>query len=58
MEQTIIALSIVALAIALIAWRVYISLKRKACCGSCGCNVMSPKAKKQMLAKRAAKAQR
>jgi hypothetical protein len=53
MTQTITALSIVALAIALIAWRVYRSLKSSACCGSCGCNLISAKAKKKMLAKRA-----
>lgn len=54
MPQTLLALSLVALAIAIIAWRLYKALKRSACCGSCGCNVMPAKAKRKMLAKRAA----
>ncbi|MGJ8671395.1 FeoB-associated Cys-rich membrane protein [Rubritalea sp.] len=54
MPQTIIALSIVVVAILAIAWRAYKSLKNSACCGSCGCSVMPPKAKKKLLAKRAA----
>ncbi|MFC5050200.1 FeoB-associated Cys-rich membrane protein [Rubritalea spongiae] len=59
MSQTAIALSLVALAILAIAWKAYKSLKNSACCGSCGCSVMSPKEKKKMLAKRsAAKAKR
>lgn len=51
--QTILALGFVLLAILLLAWKAYKSLKRSACCGSCGCNLMSEKDKKKMLAKRA-----
>ncbi|GAA5494554.1 hypothetical protein SAMN02745181_3169 [Rubritalea squalenifaciens DSM 18772] len=51
-SQTTIALIIVALAVIIVIWRAYVSLKRSSCCGSCGCNLMSDKAKKKMLAKR------
>lgn len=50
--QTILALLIVALAIVIIIWRAYVNLKRSSCCGSCGCNLMSDKAKQKMLEKR------
>ncbi|MFC4993466.1 hypothetical protein [Rubritalea tangerina] len=50
--QTILALSFVAAALLFLAWKIYRSLKSSACCGSCGCNLMSDKAKKKMLKKR------
>lgn len=53
--QTIIALAFVALAVLAIVWRIYKSLKNSSCCGSCGCNLMSDKAKKELLTKRSKK---
>jgi hypothetical protein len=50
--QTILALCTVALAVAALAYKVYKSLKSSSCCGSCGCNMMSDKAKKELLDKR------
>ncbi len=54
-SQTIIALSIVALTVVALAYKVYKSLKSSSCCGSCGCNMMSEKVKQKMLRKRTAK---
>lgn len=51
-DQTVIALSIVTIAALALLWRVYRKLKRSSCCGSCGCNLMSDKAKKKMLQQR------
>jgi len=53
--QTILALCTVALAVAALGYKLYRSLKSASCCGSCGCNMMSDKAKGKLLKKRAAK---
>ncbi|MGJ8657404.1 MAG: hypothetical protein ACSHX6_13225 [Akkermansiaceae bacterium] len=50
--QTFLIISAIVIAIAFLLWRAYRALQRSACCGTCGCNLMSEKQKKKMLAKR------
>jgi len=49
----IIIVSIVALL--LIIWWVYRTIRISLCCGTCGCNLISEEQKKKVLAKRAKK---
>lgn len=41
--DTLATIGLIALAIIFLLWRIYITLKRKSCCGSCGCDLMSKK---------------
>lgn len=56
--QTIITICVIAATVIWLARRAYISLKSSACCGSCGCSLMSEKDKKKMLQRRAKKRQK
>ncbi len=52
----IIAGSLVA--ILLLAWWIHGRVRQSLCCGTCGCNLVSEKTKKKMLARRAKKQMR
>ena len=45
-------------ALALIAWWIYRTIRISLCCGTCGCNLISEEQKKKVLAKREKKALR
>lgn len=51
--QTIITLAVIALALLFLGWRLYNSLKRYSCCGTCGCDLMSKKERKAFDERRA-----
>ncbi|WP_018969475.1 hypothetical protein [Rubritalea marina] len=53
--QTIITLCVIATTAIWLTWRFYTALKRSACCGTCGCSLMSEKDKTRMLQRRTQK---
>jgi hypothetical protein len=57
METFLITAGII-LAIVLLIWWVYGLIRQSLCCGTGGCNLVSDKTKKKMLARREKKAQR
>ncbi len=57
METFLITTGIV-VAILLFVWWLYRRIRQSICCGTCGCNLVSDKEKKRMLARRAKRLQR
>jgi hypothetical protein len=50
--ETFLIISGITLAILLIIWWLYRAIRQSICCGTCGCNLVSDKQKKKMLARR------